>query len=301
MKGTPEHMLEYGVINLDKPQGPTSHQVSAWVRNILNANQAGHGGTLDPRVTGVLPVALNRATKALGALLHGDKEYVGVLHLHQDVAESRVRDVFKDFIGPILQVPPVRAAVKRVKRTRRIYELEPLELERRDVLFRVKCEAGTYIRTLCVDIGEALAVGGHMVDLRRTRTGGFSEENSVTLQDVLDAHVCWQESGDVSHLEEVLLPMESLLSHLPSVTVKDSAIDAICHGANLAVPGIAKLDSDFGAGRTVAILTQRGEGVAVGKTLIKSGEVVEKDEGIAVEIQRVLMPPGTYPKMWKSG
>lgn len=299
-KSTVKSLLDSGVINLDKPQGPTSHQVSAWVRKMLGVERAGHGGTLDPRTTGVLPVALNRGTKALGALLYGDKEYVGVLHLHQDVEEERLGSTLQDFVGEIFQVPPVRAAVKRERRTRRIYELEPLELEGRNVLFRVRCEAGTYIRTLCVDIGEALGVGAHLVDLRRTRSGGFSEDRSVTLQDVLDAYVCWKEEKDPSLLSEAILPMENLLSHLARVTVKDTAVDAICHGADLAIPGISRLDSTFRSGSVVAIFTQKEEGVALGKAVLKSNEVVEKDEGIAIRVQRVFMSPGTYPKMWKS-
>lgn len=299
-QGNVDELLDAGVINLDKPQGPTSHQVSAWVRKMLGARKAGHGGTLDPRVTGVLPIALNRATKALGALLHGDKEYVGVLHLHQDVEEGRVRGALRDFVGEISQVPPVRAAVKRERRTRRIYELEPLEFEGRNVLFRVRCEAGTYIRTLCVDIGEALAVGAHLMDLRRTRSAGFSEDKSVTLQDVLDAYVCWKEDRDPSFLREAILPMESLLSHLARVTIKDTAVDAVCHGASLAIPGISRLDSSFGKEDVVAMFTQKGEGVALGKALMKSSEIIEKDDGITIQVQRVLMPRGTYPKMWKS-
>jgi H/ACA ribonucleoprotein complex subunit 4 len=295
-----ERLLGSGVINVDKPQGPTSHQVSAWVKKMLGAERAGHGGTLDPRVTGVLPIALDRATKALGALLYGDKEYVGVLHLHQDVKEERVREVLKDFVGEIYQIPPVRAAVKRTRRTRRIYELEPLEFRGRDVLFRVRSESGTYIRTLCVDVGEALGVGGHMADLRRTRSAGFSEGESVTLQDVLDAYVCWKEDRDPSYLKEVILPMESLLSHLAHVTVKDSAVDALCHGADLAVPGVARLDSEFMPGDPVAMFTQKGEGIALGKARMKPSKIIEKDRGVAVTVERVFMPPGTYPKMWKS-
>ncbi|MFQ6107853.1 MAG: RNA-guided pseudouridylation complex pseudouridine synthase subunit Cbf5 [Thermoplasmata archaeon] len=293
-------ILNSGVINLDKPQGPTSHQVSSWVKKMLSVERAGHGGTLDPRVTGVLPIALNRATKALGALLYGDKEYVGILHLHQDVDEKRIRNIMTDFVGEIFQVPPVRAAVKRERRTRRIYELEPLEFEGRNVLFRVRCEAGTYIRTLCVDIGDALGVGGHLADLRRTRSAGFSEGESVTLHDVLDAYVCWREETDPSLLKEVILPLESLLSHLPRITIKDSAVDAVCHGAALAVPGVSRLDSSFASGDIVAVFTQKGEPVALGKALTKSSEIIEKDKGIAIQMQRVLMPTGTYPKMWKS-
>ncbi|MFQ6060391.1 MAG: RNA-guided pseudouridylation complex pseudouridine synthase subunit Cbf5, partial [Thermoplasmata archaeon] len=128
-----EELLHLGVINIDKPSGPTSHQVSAWVKQILGVEKAGHGGTLDPRVTGVLPVALNDSTRALGALLAGDKEYIGVLHLHQDVERKRVEEILSRFEGEIYQLPPVRAAVKRELRTRTVHELNLIEMDGRNV------------------------------------------------------------------------------------------------------------------------------------------------------------------------
>src|SRR5439155_430354 len=141
--------------------GPTSHQVSAWVRDMFGVPKAGHSGTLDPRVTGVLPVALADATRALEAVLEGDKEYIGVMQIHQDVDERRVRSMMGRFVGEIYQIPPIRSAVKREQRTRHVYELEPLEVDAPNVLFRVRCESGTYIRTLCADIGDALGVGAN--------------------------------------------------------------------------------------------------------------------------------------------
>ncbi|UCF08899.1 MAG: RNA-guided pseudouridylation complex pseudouridine synthase subunit Cbf5, partial [Thermoplasmata archaeon] len=154
-------LIESGVVLLDKPAGPTSHQVSAWVRDILQIKKAGHGGTLDPHVTGLLPVALGRATNALRSLLVGGKEYVGIMRLHGDVPKSRIQDVFSEFTGKIYQFPPLRSAVKRELRIREIYYLEPLEFDKRLVLFRVGCEAGTYIRTLCRDMGDALGTGAN--------------------------------------------------------------------------------------------------------------------------------------------
>ena len=130
------------------------------------------------------------------------------------------------------------------------------------------------------------------------QVGGIA---AVKLQDVQDAYVHWKEDRDPSHLKEVILPMESLLSHLPRVTVKDSAVDALCHGADLAVPGVSRLDSEFARGDILALFTKKGEGIALGKAVMKPSEIVEKDGGVAVEVQRVFMSPGTYPKMWKSG
>ena len=292
-------LLRYGVFVADKPQGPSSHQVSAWVRDLLELARAGHAGTLDPRVTGVLPIGLENATRALDAMLEGDKEYVGVLQLHQDVEEAKTREMMERFVGEVLQTPPVRSAVKREMRSRWIYELEPLEFEGRLVLFRARCESGTYIRTLCNDIGEALGVGGHMLDLRRTRTATFPETEAHSLLDLKDAHVVWKEEGDEAPLRAVLQPMESLLRHIRSIVIKDTAVDAVCHGSNLAVPGVAKLSPGIKRGDLVAILTAKEEGVALANAKLTSEEIVIAKSGLAADTKRVLMEPGTYPKLWK--
>jgi H/ACA ribonucleoprotein complex subunit 4 len=292
-------LLRLGVFVADKPQGPSSHQVSAWVRDMLGLSRAGHAGTLDPRVTGVLPIALDNATRAVDAMLEGDKEYVGVLQLHQDVEEARVRGMMERFTGEVYQTPPVRSAVRRELRTRWIYELEPLEFDGRLALFRTRCESGTYIRTLCNDIGEALGVGGHMLDLRRTRTATFPEADSRSLLDLKDAYVVWKEEGVEAPLRSVLRPMESLLRHLPRMIVKDTAVDAICHGSNLAVPGITKLSPGIKRGDLVAVFTAKGEGVSLANATLTSDEIVIAKSGIAADTKRVLMDPGTYPKLWK--
>ncbi|HTD81919.1 MAG TPA: RNA-guided pseudouridylation complex pseudouridine synthase subunit Cbf5 [Thermoplasmata archaeon] len=294
-----EQLLHLGVFVADKPQGPSSHQVSAWVRDLLGLPRAGHAGTLDPRVTGVLPIALDNATRAVDAMLEGDKEYVGVLQLHQDVEESRVRAMLERFTGEVWQTPPVRSAVKRELRTRWIYEIEPLEFDGRLVLFRTRCESGTYIRTLCNDVGEALGVGGHMLDLRRTRTATFPEAEAHSLLDLKDAYVVWKEEGDESGLRHLVQPVESLLRHLPQIVVKDTAVDAICHGSNLAVPGVVKLSPGIKRGGLVSILTGKGEGVALATASMTSDEIVIAKSGIAADSKRVLMEPGTYPKLWK--
>src|SRR3989454_5066831 len=294
-----QEMLRLGVFVADKPQGPSSHQVSAWVRDMLGLSKAGHSGTLDPRVTGVLPIALETATRAVDAMLEGDKEYVGVLQLHQDVDEARVRGMMERFTGEVYQTPPVRSAVKRERRTRWIYELEPLEFDGRLSLFRTRCESGTYIRTLCNDIGEALGVGGHMLDLRRTRTATFPENEAHSLLDLKDAVVTWTDEGDEKGLRQFVQPMESLLRHLPQIVVKDTAVDAICHGSNLAVPGVTKLSPGIKRGDLLAILTAKGEGGALANATLTSDEIVIAKSGIAADSKRVLMDPGTYPKLWK--
>src|SRR5438552_376125 len=259
---------------VDKPAGPTSHQVSAWVRDMFSVPKAGHSGTLDPRVTGVLPVALADATRAVEAVLAGDKEYVGVFQLHQDVDPRRVRSMMARFVGEIYQVPPVRSAVKREQRTRRVFELEPLEIDGRDVMFRVRCESGTYIRTLAVDLGDALGVGANLVDLRRTRTASFEEADAHPLNAFRDALAFAKEDGNERPVREVLRPIEDLLRHLPRIVIKDTAVDALCHGANLAVPGIAKLSPHIRRGDSVGVLTGKGEAVDLSKALMTTDEIV---------------------------
>ena len=294
-----EELLAGGVINLDKPMGPTSHQVTAWVRDVLGVERIGHGGTLDPKVSGVLPIALGKATKATDLVLRSDKEYVCLMTLHRDTEEAKLRRVLMTFVGDIYQMPPVRAAVKRQLRVRRVQSIKILQIKGRDVLFLVECDAGTYIRTLCVDAGEAMGMGAHMEELRRTRSGSMRERESVSLQDLKDAFVYWKE-GDESHLRKMLAPMEVLLEPLPKVVLKDSSVDAICHGADLAVVGIAKLEPSISRGDLVALMTQKGEGVALGIAQMSGEEMGKAREGIALRTDRVFMEPGTYPKMWET-
>ncbi len=291
--------IRLGVAIVDKPQGPTSHQVSAWMRDMFGVEKAGHSGTLDPRVTGVLPVALSNATRALDAVLAGDKEYVGVMQLHQDLDERRVRSMVSRFVGDIYQVPPVRSAVKREQRTRHVSEFEVVEVSGRNVLFRVRCESGTYVRTLCVDVGDALGVGANMVDLRRTRTATMTEAEAHPLNAFRDAIAYWKEEKDEAPLRDLVQPMERLLAHLPRIVVKDTAVDALCHGANLAVPGVAKLSPHIRRGALVALLTGKDEAVALSKALMTSDEIVVAKSGVAADTARVLMEPKTYPKLWK--
>lgn len=296
---TLQERIRLGVVIVDKPQGPTSHQVSAWVREMFGVPKAGHSGTLDPHVSGVLPVALADATRAIDAVLEGDKEYVGVMQLHQDVEEGRIRSMMARFVGDIYQIPPVRSAVRREQRVRHVSEFEPLEIVGRNVLFRVRCESGTYIRTLCADLGDALGVGANMVDLRRTRTASFVETEAHSLNAFRDALVFWKEDGDDAPLRSLLKPIESLLAHLPRIVVKDTAVDALCHGANLHVPGVAKLSPHIKRGEVVALLTGKEEAVALAKAMMTTDEIVIAKSGVAADVARVLMEPGTYPKLWK--
>ncbi|MGQ4914919.1 MAG: RNA-guided pseudouridylation complex pseudouridine synthase subunit Cbf5 [Candidatus Asgardarchaeia archaeon] len=291
-----EELIKKGVINLDKPSGPTSHEVVAWVKRILGLSKAGHSGTLDPGVTGVLPVALENATRILSALLISGKEYVGILHLHSEVPEHQIRQAFKLFIGPIYQRPPLKSSVKRTLRIRHIYCLDILEIDGKDVLFRVACQAGTYIRKLCHDIGLVLGVGAHMSELRRIRSGPFSEnEHLVTLHELAEAYYLWKHAKEESYIRKVILPMEYALQHLPKVIIRDSAVDAICHGADLAAPGVLQVSSGIQPNDLIVIYTLKGEAVALARAKMSSMQILKANKGIVADTERVLMERGTYP------
>lgn len=290
MERTVEDLLNFGVVVIDKPKGPTSHQVSAWVREILHVRKTGHAGTLDPKVTGVLPIGIGRATKLINLLHLLPKEYVSVMCFHGDFSEEKLLNVMGEFEGEIYQTPPLRSAVARKLRKRRVYSLKILDIEKRYVLFRAKVESGTYIRTLCNDIGEAMCIGAHMEDLRRVSTGHFREEDAHTLQDLLDAYVFWKEDGEEKYIRSIVKPGEEIVSFLPKVIVKDSAVDALAHGAPLYNPGVLSMD-EFNKGDYIAVYTEQGELVSVSRALLENDVVAEP--------VRVIMDPGRYPRKWK--
>jgi len=252
-------------------------------------------------VTGVLPVALEDATKVVQALLEAGKEYVCVMKLHSDMPEDRVKEVLEEFQGKIYQRPPVRASVKRRIRVRKIYYLDVLEVDGRNVLFKIGCEAGTYIRKLCHDVGEVLGCSAHMHELRRTRAGPFTEnESNVTLHDVFYLYSRWRETGDEDMLRRFILPMERAFDLLPKIYIRDSAVDAVCHGAHLTAPGVTSLETGINPGNKIAIFTLKGEAVALATATASTKEILETNHGIVAKTNRVLMPRGTYPKLWRS-
>ena len=250
-------LLEYGVVNINKSQGPTSHQVADYVKKMLDVAKSGHGGTLDPNVTGVLLVTLAKATKVTGLLLRSTKEYVALMHIHKEVNKERVKEVMEKFKGEITQLPPRKSAVKRVKRKREIKELEILEIEDKNVLFRVKCQAGTYIRTLIHNIGQELGTGAHMAQLIRTQTGSFTYKTWSSLQDVKDAYEYCKE-GNEAELRKIVLPFEMLLEKMPKIWIHDSAVSSICHGSSLGIPGVSMMTDDITPEGNVAIMTLKG-------------------------------------------
>ncbi len=295
-----EAMLEYGLIPLDKPRGPTSHEVVAWTRRLLGVERAGHSGTLDPPVSGLLPIGLGQSTRALSLLLMFPKEYRGVMRVHSSVPRKQLDGVVKEFTAEIFQRPPQRSSVSRQTRSRTIYELELTESEGNLHLFRVLCQSGTYIRKLVYDIGEVLGVGATMVELRRTRVGPLTEERGlVTLHQLNDAMFRLRE-GDGAPLRKLVMPVEQSLGDIGKVVIRDSAVDAICHGARLGIPGVLEISKEVKKDDTVAVLTSKGELVAIGKALLSSDEMRGLRRGLASTTERVVMKAGTYPRLWKS-
>jgi H/ACA ribonucleoprotein complex subunit 4 len=253
-------------------------------------------------VTGVLPIALEESRKIVQALLLSGKEYVCVMKLHRETKEKQVKKVLNEFEGTIYQRPPLRASVKRRLRTRRIYYIDFLEMKGRNVIFKVGCEAGTYIRKLCYDVGEVLGCAAHMQELRRTRAGPFVENgNMVTLHDVAYWFMEWQQQKDERILRKFVQPMEEALAFVPKIYVRDSAVDAVCHGATLTAPGVLSLETGIKGGSTVAVFTLKGEVVALGKAVASTEEILNIEHGVVAETRRVLMLRGMYPKCWKSG
>jgi len=253
-------------------------------------------------VTGVLPIALMESRKIVQALLLSGKEYVCVMKLHGEAEETQVRKVLEEFEDTIYQRPPLRASVKRRLRIRRIYYIDFLEMDERNVLFKVGCEGGTYIRKLCFDIGEVLGCGAHMQELRRTRAGPFSQNhNIVTLHDVAYWFMEWQNSKDDQILRKFIQPMENALGLVPKIYIRDSAVDAVCHGASLTAPGVLSFETGVNNGSTVAILTLKGEAVALAEAVASQQQIMEMEHGVVALTKRVLMPRGTYPKFWKTG
>ncbi len=285
--------VEWAVVPLDKPAGPTSRRVADGVARLLHASRAGHGGTLDPKVTGVLPVLLGRSTRVASLLLGCDKAYMGRLRLHGQVPDRELERGLARFRGVIRQVPPRRSAVKRQPRERTVHRFEVTDRDGPDVGFLADVEGGTYIRKLAHDLGEHLGCGAHMTELRRTRAGAIGLEECATLEELAEA-VESAEGGDEKAFRRLVWPVEQVVARLvPRLWVDDGAVQSLCTGYPLAAPGVAELE-DFGEGQTVAVMTLKGELIGTGRTEADSERALRADRGVVVRLQQVLMEPGTY-------
>ncbi|GAA0228263.1 RNA-guided pseudouridylation complex pseudouridine synthase subunit Cbf5 [Haladaptatus pallidirubidus] len=280
---SPQELLEFGVINLDKSPGPSAHQVAAWVRDLCGVEQAAHAGTLDPKVTGCLPILTGTATRLSQVFLEGSKEYVSVLEIH-DEPPGDIESIVSEFEAPLYQKPPRKSAVSRRLRVREIYELDVLEVRDRQVLLRIRCESGTYIRKLCHDLGLALGTGAHMGHLRRTGTDPFDDTDLATLHDLSDALGRWREDGTDDWLREIVHPAERALTHLPAVTIAPNAAEQVANGAPVYAPGVIDAE-DAERDQLVACFTPSGSAVCLGKMV---GDA-DADDGEVVALERVLV------------
>jgi H/ACA ribonucleoprotein complex subunit 4 len=325
-----DEYIRYGIINLDKPANPSSHEVVAWIRNILKVEKTGHSGTLDPKVTGCLVVCVERATRLVKSQQGAGKEYVCVLRLHDAIEHAAVAKALTTLTGALFQRPPLISAVKRKLRVRNIYKSKLLEYdqERHLGVFWVSCEAGTYIRTLCVHLGLILGTGGHMQELRRVRSGIMSEkENMVTMHDILDAQYELDTSKDETYMRRVVQPLESLLVTYKRIVVKDSSVNSICYGAKLMIPGIShslsfmlnchldsiclplliffagllRFDSAINTSDEVVLVSTKGEAIALAIAQMTASVMASCDHGVVAKLKRVIMERDTYPRQWGLG
>lgn len=302
-----DHLL-YGIINLDKPVNPSSHEVVSWIKRILKREKTGHSGTLDPKVSGCLLVCLDRATRLVKAQQSAGKQYVCVAKFHADPGgKEAVIAALNKLQGAIFQRPPVTSNVKRSLRLRSVYHTDVCDYDKKNWLFvfKVDCEAGFYVRTLCIHLGLLLGVGAHMADLRRVRSGILTEaDDMVSMHDVLDAQTEYEASGQKSEamLRRVVLPLERILMKYPRIVVKDSCVNAICYGAKLMIPGVLRFEKNIEVGDEIVMMTCKGEGIAIGVAQLSSAVMAQVDHGVAAVIKRCIMDRDTYSgKIWGLG
>jgi len=292
-------IAEGAFLLVDKPRGPSSHQVTAWVRDLLGVERAGHAGTLDPNVSGLLWIGVGPALKLLPLVLEFPKRYVGVVALHGPASAEELERVRREFTGPIYQTPPVRSAVKRERRVRTIHRLDVLEYDPPRLLLDVVADSGTYVRTLAVDLGEALGVGAHLEELRRVATGPFTESESATLSALADA-VARRTAGEPGPLLARLRPIDEVWREFPTIVVKDAAASAVAHGAGLAAGGIVALPRPFAAGARVALVDRTGTLIATGIARHDAATIRAVPHGWVVDGTRVFADPARYPVRWRS-
>jgi len=297
--------LSYGVINLDKPANPSSHEVVSWIKRILRVEKTGHSGTLDPKVTGCLIVCIDRATRLVKAQQSAGKEYVAIARLHGAIEDTRVlAQAVETLTGALFQRPPLISAVKRQLRIRTVYETKLLEFDRERGLavYWMSCEAGTYVRTHCVHMGLLVGTGGHMQELRRVRSGVLGEaDDMVTMHDVMDAQHVYDATKDEKYLRRVVRPLEILLTNYKRIVVKDSAVNAICYGAKLMVPGLLRFAGDIDVNTEVVLMTTKGEAIAIGLAQMTTSVMATCDHGVVAKIKRVIMERDSYPRRWGLG
>ena len=295
---TTEQRLNSGFILLDKPPGPTSHQIASWVRDLLGLERLGHGGTLDPFATGVLPLMAGKSMKLTKGILKTDKTYIAVLKFAQETNIDSLNEVIDKLTGRIYNVPPEISAVKVQVRTRKIYKFELIENNSKQAIVRIFCEAGTYIRTIARDMGLLLGYNVELKELRRENSGRFNLTDCITLQEIADAVWLWKECDNSAALEKIIHPTEKLLLDKPYIIVKDSAASALCHGAPLLRPGLIEVSDTLSSGLEVAAFTSKNEIVGIVKMSKGFTEISSESSGEIGKPVMILMEQERYPPQW---
>ncbi|MDE0557879.1 MAG: RNA-guided pseudouridylation complex pseudouridine synthase subunit Cbf5 [Candidatus Poseidoniaceae archaeon] len=296
---TVEERLESGFILLDKAAGPSSHQVASWARDMFGLERLGHGGTLDPFATGVLPLMAGKSMKLTKKILTHDKTYICVFRFASEPDSKMLEEVMSNMTGRVFNVPPEISAVKIQVRSRRIFKFEKIDFKNNQMVARVQCEAGTYIRTMARDMGLLLNMKVELKELRRETSGIFTLDDCVTLQQLADAYWLWKELSQPEALLRIIHPIEKLLLDYPSVTVKDSAAAALSHGAPLLRPGIVSIDPAISDGRDIVVNTMKGETVGIVNMIVTSDSVKDMESGEIARPSMVLLNQDLYPRRWK--
>ena len=296
---TIEQLLESCFILLDKCPGPSSHQVSAWARDMMGLEKLGHGGTLDPFASGLLPLLSGKAMRLTGKILTHDKSYLALFKFGKELGRNEIEDKMTMLTGKVYNVPPEISAVRVQVRTRKISKFEILDFDGTSLLTQIECEAGTYVRTMARDLGLLLDTPVELKELRRPTSGEFSLSQSITMQQLADAYWLWQEKGEGDAMLRILHPIEDMLSDLPRVVVKDGAAAALSHGAPLLRPGVVSIEEDLKVGSEVLLVTMKGEAVAIAKMSQNSKVIPDMNQGEVAKPNCVLMKEDTYPRSWK--
>ncbi len=294
-----EERLDAGLILVDKPAGPTSHQVAAWAKEILGIDHLAHGGTLDPFATGLLTLMTGRARRLTSQVLGHDKEYVGILKVGGDADMESLQGAIKSLRGEIYNVPPSESAVKVQVRTRRIRSFEILDTNERLAAVKVACDAGTYVRTLARDLGLMINCPIKLVELRRTRSGRFLEDSCVPMEDLVDAVHLWKENGDASAMLRLVSPIDVLMDGRSGLIIKDGAVSAVAHGAPLTRPGIQAIQGEFESDEEIVLWSMKGEVVAIANATRSTAEIPKIKVGEVAKPSLVLLPADVYPRQWR--
>ena len=295
---TLEQRLASGFILVDKPAGPTSHQLAAWARDLLGLDRLGHGGTLDPFATGVLPLMTGRCMKITNKILKHQKTYIAVFRFRTMPEINDLKATMATMTGRIYNVPPEVSAVKVQVRTRTIHAFELLDTDGQDAVARITCDAGTYIRTMARDMGLLLNTPVSLKELRRENSGMFDLNDCITMDQLADAVWLWKECGQAEALNAIVHPIEKLLVDVPRCTVKDSAVAALSYGAPLLRPGLVSIPAGLKKGTELLVTSLKEEAVGFVKLKADSDDIPAMESGELARPSMVLMDTEVYPRRW---